>query len=200
MASQITSLTIIYSSVYSGADQRKHQSSESLACGEFIHRWPGNSPNKGPVTRKMFPFDDVIMGHTDNKSWQPNTWPGKSRGCQQKGSCLIWPVSSGTMWLRFTPMVMWAISIILIWYNEEVQWRGLLTSRFLNTETIMGFLFKLMGELLDDYHTRFWWPTMYASLNSFLFVFKTNDIQACSMAAFHLHDCRRQSLSSPLSP
>ena len=26
-----------------------------------IHRWPVNSPHKGPVTRKMFPFDDVIM-------------------------------------------------------------------------------------------------------------------------------------------
>ena len=28
---------------------------------EGIHRWPVNSPHKGPVTRKMFPFDDVIM-------------------------------------------------------------------------------------------------------------------------------------------
>ena len=27
-----------------------------------IHRWPVNSPHKGPVTRKLFPFDDVIMG------------------------------------------------------------------------------------------------------------------------------------------
>ena len=26
-----------------------------------IHRWPVNSPHKGPVTRQMFPFDDVIM-------------------------------------------------------------------------------------------------------------------------------------------
>ena len=26
-----------------------------------IHRWQVNSPHKGPVTRKMFPFDDVIM-------------------------------------------------------------------------------------------------------------------------------------------
>ena len=27
-----------------------------------IHRGPVNSPHKRPVTRKMFPFDDVIMG------------------------------------------------------------------------------------------------------------------------------------------
>ena len=61
MASQITSLTIVYSIVYSGADQRKHQSSASLAFVQGIHRGPVNSPHKWPVTRKMFPFDDVIM-------------------------------------------------------------------------------------------------------------------------------------------
>ena len=59
MVSQITSLTNVYSTVYSGTDQRKHQSSVSLAfvCG--IHLWSVNSPHKWPVTRKM--FDDVIM-------------------------------------------------------------------------------------------------------------------------------------------
>ena len=62
MASQITSLTIVYSTVYSGSDQRKHQSSASLVFVLGIHRWPKNSPRRGPVTRKMFPFDDVIMG------------------------------------------------------------------------------------------------------------------------------------------
>ena len=61
MASQITSLTIVYSAVYSGTDQRKHQSSPSLAFVRGIHRWPGNSPLKWSVTRKMLPFDDVIM-------------------------------------------------------------------------------------------------------------------------------------------
>ena len=40
MASQITSLTIVYSTVYSGADQRKHQSSASIASVRGIHRWP----------------------------------------------------------------------------------------------------------------------------------------------------------------
>ena len=61
IASQITSLTIVYSTVYSDADQGKHQSSASLAFVWGIHRGPVNSPHKGPVTRKMFPFDDVIM-------------------------------------------------------------------------------------------------------------------------------------------
>ena len=53
-ASQIISLTIICSSVYAGADQRKHQSSVSLAFVWGIHRWPVNSPHKWPVTRKCF--------------------------------------------------------------------------------------------------------------------------------------------------
>ena len=61
MASQIISLTNVYSTVYSGADQRKHQRSAALAFVLGIHRWPVNSPHKGPVTRKMIPFDDVIM-------------------------------------------------------------------------------------------------------------------------------------------
>ena len=61
IASQITSLTIVYSTFYSGADQSKHQSSASLAFVWAIHRGPVNSPHKWPVTRKMFPFDDVIM-------------------------------------------------------------------------------------------------------------------------------------------
>ena len=61
IASQITSLTIVNSSVYSGADWRKHQSSASLAFVRGIHRRPVNSPHKGPITRKMFPFDDIIM-------------------------------------------------------------------------------------------------------------------------------------------
>ena len=66
MASQITSLMIVYSIVYTGVDQRKHQSSASLAFVRGIHRWPVNSPHKGPVTRKNFPFDDVIMQSSFN--------------------------------------------------------------------------------------------------------------------------------------
>ena len=50
MASHITGVSIVYSTVCSGADQRKHQSSASLALVGGIHRWPVNSPHKGPVT------------------------------------------------------------------------------------------------------------------------------------------------------
>ena len=61
MASQIASLTIVFSTIFSGADQIKHQSSAPLVFVRIIHRWRVNSPYKWPVTQKMFPFDDVIM-------------------------------------------------------------------------------------------------------------------------------------------
>ena len=70
VASLITSLTNVYSTVHSGADQRKHQRSASLAFVRGIHRRPVNSLHKWPVTRKMFPFDDVIMGTDENTSSQ----------------------------------------------------------------------------------------------------------------------------------
>ena len=76
MASQITSITIVYSSVYVSADQRKHQSSALLALVRGIHRRPVNSPRKGPVRRKMFPFDDVIMnppGTHNTTAWEHST-------------------------------------------------------------------------------------------------------------------------------
>ena len=57
MASQITGVSIVFSTVRSGAHQRKMQSYVSLAFVMGIHRWLVDSPNKGPVTRKMFPFD-----------------------------------------------------------------------------------------------------------------------------------------------
>ena len=64
IASQIRSLTLIYSTVYSDADQWKHQSSASLAFARGIHRGPVISPQKWPVTRKIFPFDDVITRYS----------------------------------------------------------------------------------------------------------------------------------------
>ena len=60
MAYQITSPTLVYSTVYLGAD-KKNQSSAPLAFVRSIYRWPVNSPHKGPATRNMFPFDVVIM-------------------------------------------------------------------------------------------------------------------------------------------
>ena len=59
IASQITSLTSVYSTVYSGTDERKHQSSASLA---FMNSAvTGEFPTQMTSYAEMFPFDDVIM-------------------------------------------------------------------------------------------------------------------------------------------
>ena len=70
MASQITGVSIVYSIICSGADQRKYKSSASLAFVWVTNRWPVDPPHEGPVARKMFPFDGVIM----ILSWSPRQW------------------------------------------------------------------------------------------------------------------------------
>ena len=90
IASQITSLTIVYSAVYSGADQIKHHNSASLDFVWGIHRGPVNSPHKWPVTRKMFPlmtsswllvFTSIgkLNQHRDLGAFQKHLWALKSR-------------------------------------------------------------------------------------------------------------------------
>ena len=61
--SQITSVSSVCSTVYSGADQRKHQSSTSLAFVRGIRRWPVNSPHKGPVSLQFqrYRLSEIIM-------------------------------------------------------------------------------------------------------------------------------------------
>ena len=75
MASQITGISMVCSTVCSGTDQRKHQRSASLPYVRGIQQWPMNSPHKWPITRKMFPFDDVIMGYWqmlgESLTWVP---------------------------------------------------------------------------------------------------------------------------------
>ena len=98
MASQITRLTIVYSTVCSAIDQRKHQSSASLSFVRGIHQRSMNSPHKGSVTRKMFPFDDVIMFSHLHAQFPPQT---PSKQCPAPRLCVPecvqwqrWPCST----------------------------------------------------------------------------------------------------------
>ena len=84
-----------------GADQRKHQSSASLVFVMEIHRWPVNSPHKGPVTRKMFPLDDVIMNMTSLFNFWGATYSCSDQRKHQSSASLVfvmeihrWPVNS----------------------------------------------------------------------------------------------------------
>ena len=62
MAFQNTGVLVVCSTVSSCADQRKNQSSAHCSTGfvRGIHWWPVDSPHRGPITWKMFPFDDAI--------------------------------------------------------------------------------------------------------------------------------------------
>ena len=88
IVSQITSLMIVFSTVYLETDQRKHQSSASLAYVRGIHRRPVNSLHKWPVMRKMFPYDDVIMQCSiPSLQWHHNEHDGVSN--HQRLHCLL---------------------------------------------------------------------------------------------------------------
>ena len=70
IASQITSLTIVYSTGYSGADQRKHQSSASLAFAWGIHRDRWIPRTKGQLRGKCF--------HLMTSSWRTSKTPNRA--------------------------------------------------------------------------------------------------------------------------
>ena len=124
VASQITSLMIVYPTVYSDADQTKHQSSASLAFVRGIHRWLVKSPHKWPVTRKMFPFDDVIM------IWQvgnDNVNPGAVDSLRYLIShenfikpyfneCILGVLTTKVFWLNKLWVLMFVLSFIVFVY------------------------------------------------------------------------------------
>ena len=129
MASQITGVSIVCSNVYSGADRRKHRSSTSLAFVRGIQRSSVDSPHKGPVTLKMFPFDDVIMimrspllldtGRTVSRQWQHrSTW---QRRCSEKKKFPS-PYLSALSLFRNTPHRRWWLQLESR-SNGWLQWR-----------------------------------------------------------------------------
>ena len=93
-ASQIIRLAIVYSTVYSGTDRRKHQSSASLVFVRGIHRWPVNFPHKRPLTRKMFPFDDVIMQNVCVLEAMPVNIESVNANAAAYCSCVTLPTKS----------------------------------------------------------------------------------------------------------
>ena len=134
IASQITSFRIVCSTVYSDADQRKHQSSASLAFVRGIHRRPVNFPHKWPVTRKMFPFDDVIMQYRKlvwNVPYLHGMW---LKGLRCKNSNLvIWQycieLSANKVEARIG---WWTFSNTFSWKRYLVFWSSFLTLYVLN--------------------------------------------------------------------
>ena len=113
MASQIAGVSIVYSTVCSGVDQRKHQSSASLAFVRGIHRWAVNSPHKGPMARKTLPFDDVIMGN-HRLPVDPHPHPSKSK----RGTVTVFSFSKVSR------------AMTLMWRHCNVLWNAVQGSQY----------------------------------------------------------------------
>ena len=139
--------------VYLGADQRKHQSSASLAFVRGIHRWPVNSPHKGPVTRKMFPFDDVIILRTfaqlEGFGDKDRTWIIFHN--------IIWGWNYQSMpWMHHCTMVFNPISIVWYFCNSY--------SDYFERDSILGRYGKEQSDMLHKYmqlcdrYTILWLP------------------------------------------
>ena len=117
MASQIISLMIVYSTVYSGADQRKHQRSASLA---FV-----NSPHKRPVTWKMFPFDDVIMIFAAGESLDICSAPSNSEQMRHNVEQVLQFMARRRIRMHHTTANgKWQNCDFMIWWRFVIlQWR-----------------------------------------------------------------------------
>ena len=133
MVSQITSLAIVYSIVYSGADQRKHQSSASLAFVRGIHRWPVNSLHKGPVTWKKFPFDDVIM---------KTEFHIKKKMICEIGARTVKNSDEITSWPEYISHLFILLSSTASVFSQNILWRG-------------SLMFSLICALSKESHS--WW-------------------------------------------
>ena len=163
MASQITSLTIVYSTVYSGADQRKHQSSAWLAFVREIHRGPVNSPHKWTVARKMFPFDDVIMYSETSFSCflsKPNPHCSTANGLQKSDTTMHTREgelhSKGCLWRvlilhKIIITVLYAISYSIGQFDSRTwMWKGMILYRNIVGHTSQKFTFQMSKLSLSD--------------------------------------------------
>ena len=167
MASHITSLTIAYSTVYSGIDQRKHQSSASLAFVWGIHRWPMNSPHKWLVIRKMFPFDHVIMmANSVPSQWYRIEEPSRSSMLihnrhQFLSGWPVWPCLLPTIATspprgRPDSKCLWILTM-LMWVTH---WKGNVVCLMAISSFWQNFssIFLVVLEVVfDKFYYRQWW-------------------------------------------
>ena len=116
IASQTTGVSIVDSTVCLGVDQRKHQSSASLAFVRGIHQWPLDSPQKGPVARKMLPFDDVTMHPRFSRCQRLNA-PPPPPPPPLKGSTLY---SEGSFVRRFFSPKPFEVAMVRRTYGPKV--------------------------------------------------------------------------------
>ena len=101
---QITSLTIVSQPLIQAQIKESIEAPRYWPFVRVIHRWQVNSPQKGPVTRKMFPFDDVIMANcefpnqdTDSQIGMSYYWCSCIIDWSSFGRCLMSNLTSDRM-------------------------------------------------------------------------------------------------------
>ena len=168
MASQITSLGIVYSTVYSGADQRKHQSSASLAFVWGIHwdRWIPRT--KGQLRGKCFHFmTSSCNAPFCSRSVHTHVHNSVTKWCIVGcGSGAMWDLcnkSVGPLDTHFSTFinVVWKMSRILFTPQfVKFQWVQGLACSFV----ITGFLFLKPQCCMPQIGQRHWMPTTHVTL------------------------------------
>ena len=159
MASQITSLSTVYLTVYSGTDQRKHQSSASLAFVRGIHRSPVNSSHKGPVTRKGV---SIWWRHHD----LTNTKTAKSVkyfiGC--------------TVWFKFAYQFMWQHLLLRVALYPGCAW----VFNHISPTDVSFTIFCLSNNGMQHLwlNDRCWYKNMLQKYSSYIFCIKSNVLLA----------------------
>ena len=148
-----------------------------------IHRWPVDSPHKGPVTRKMFPFDDVIMskrGRSGGRTYHTGHVEGSSA---VSGSVPLAPgtsefICSFIKYLRYDIRVNFTTNTHVIYrirrdyehatrrYQAKVK-LGWIINKLENLVIVMtssnGNIFRVSGPLWGEYTCHRWIPHTKAS-------------------------------------
>ena len=125
MTSQITGVSSVSLTFCSGIDQRKHPCFPSLAFVREIHWWPVNSHHKGPVTQKMFPFDDIIMNlNVFSIQYHGYWWSGAAKS-QGISSSYVSDLFADIIWLTCGTGWLW-INMVLTTRSSEFLFQILL--------------------------------------------------------------------------
>ena len=147
MASQITSLTVVYSTVYSDADQRKHQSSASLAFVWGIHQDRWIPRTKGQLRGKCF--------HLMTSSWLTKFCDTTPCHKATIGCLTHWPL--GKFEWNFRYLIFQIISVIDGWgisCELALRWMSLdLTDDKSTLVQVMAWCRQATSHYLSQ-----WWP------------------------------------------
>ena len=121
MASQITSVWIVCSTVCSGGDKRKHQSSASLAFVRGIHRWPVDSPShveNGSIWSRHY-VKICCAGLQQSNSMQAKN---HAQNCDSNELISPWGISNWVVISKESCDILSALFHVMAWCFQAFYW------------------------------------------------------------------------------